>query len=170
MCESKSRFNGNCHFYGCGVDVQHFNKARSPQTEVPFDIQFGISKKLSNAPIQFSLTAHHLNQFDLLYTDTAFYNENDTGGGSTASTADELFSHIVVSTQVYLGDKVELNAGYNHLRRKELNIGNSGNGLNGFSMGLGLIFPVLEIRYARSYYQNNRSFHQVGLSFSLKGK
>jgi glycosyltransferase involved in cell wall biosynthesis len=41
MCQSKSRFNNNCHFYGCGVDVQHFSKARSPQTEVPADIQFG---------------------------------------------------------------------------------------------------------------------------------
>ena len=135
---------------------------------LPFDIQFGISKKLQNAPIQFSFTAHHLNQFQLLYTDTAFNNAN--GFGTTASTADQIFSHIVVSTQVYVGDKLELTAGYNHLTRKELNIGNSGNGLNGFSMGIGLIFPVIELRYARSYYQNNRSFHQVGLSFSLKGK
>jgi glycosyltransferase involved in cell wall biosynthesis len=44
MCQSKSRFNSNCHFYGCGVDVQHFNKARSPQTEVPRDIRFGEGK------------------------------------------------------------------------------------------------------------------------------
>lgn len=44
MCQSKSRFNSNCHFYGCGVDVQHFNKARSPQTEVPEDIRFGEGK------------------------------------------------------------------------------------------------------------------------------
>jgi hypothetical protein len=144
-----------------------------PGTEkdaLPFDIEFGISKKLANAPIQFSFTAHHLNQFELLYTDTSFNNENGSGSSSKVSTADQLFSHIVVSTQVYLGDKVELNVGYNHLRRTELNIGNSGNGLNGFSMGLGLIFPVIEMRYARCYYQNNRSFHQVGLSFSLKGK
>ncbi|HSB91464.1 MAG TPA: type IX secretion system protein PorQ [Flavitalea sp.] len=137
---------------------------------LPFDIEFGISKKLQNAPIQFSFTAHHLNQFELLYTDTAFNNSNDYGNGESASTADQVFSHIVVSTQVYLGRYVELDAGYNHLRRKELNIGKSGNGLNGFSMGIGLLFPVIELRYARSYYQNNRSFHQVGLSFSLKGK
>jgi glycosyltransferase involved in cell wall biosynthesis len=44
MCQSKSRFNSNCHFYGCGVDVQHFSKARSPQTEVPEDIRFGEGK------------------------------------------------------------------------------------------------------------------------------
>jgi glycosyltransferase involved in cell wall biosynthesis len=41
MCQSKSRFNPNCHFYGCGVDVKHFSQARAAQTEVPQDIQFG---------------------------------------------------------------------------------------------------------------------------------
>lgn len=44
MCESKSRFNKNCHFYGCGVDVKHFSQARLPQTEVPADIRFGEGK------------------------------------------------------------------------------------------------------------------------------
>jgi glycosyltransferase involved in cell wall biosynthesis len=38
MWESKSQYNSNCHFYGCGVDVPHFSKARSPQTVVPEDI------------------------------------------------------------------------------------------------------------------------------------
>ena len=38
MCESKSRFNGNCHFYGCGVDVEHFGQARQANTLVPGDI------------------------------------------------------------------------------------------------------------------------------------
>jgi glycosyltransferase involved in cell wall biosynthesis len=44
MCESKSRFNKNCHFYGCGVDVKHFSQARLPQTEVPADLRFGEGK------------------------------------------------------------------------------------------------------------------------------
>jgi glycosyltransferase involved in cell wall biosynthesis len=41
MCESKSRFNSNCHFYGCGVDVKHFSSARSPETQIPEDAWFG---------------------------------------------------------------------------------------------------------------------------------
>lgn len=35
LFESKSRFNDNCHFYGCGVDVNHFGQARSARTVVP---------------------------------------------------------------------------------------------------------------------------------------
>jgi glycosyltransferase involved in cell wall biosynthesis len=38
LWESKSRFNGNCHFYGCGVDAQHFGKARDPAAELPADL------------------------------------------------------------------------------------------------------------------------------------
>ena len=38
MWESKSRFNSNCHFYGCGVDVEHFAQARDSQTVVPDDL------------------------------------------------------------------------------------------------------------------------------------
>jgi glycosyltransferase involved in cell wall biosynthesis len=44
MCESKSRYAKNCHFYGCGVDVKHFSQARLPQTAVPQDVQFGEGK------------------------------------------------------------------------------------------------------------------------------
>jgi glycosyltransferase involved in cell wall biosynthesis len=38
MFESKSRFNDNCHFYGCGVDAAHFGKAREDVMEVPMDL------------------------------------------------------------------------------------------------------------------------------------
>lgn len=35
LYESKSRFHANVNFYGCGVDVEHYGKARLPETEVP---------------------------------------------------------------------------------------------------------------------------------------
>ena len=35
LFESKRRHNPNCHFYGCGVDSQHFGKARLAETVVP---------------------------------------------------------------------------------------------------------------------------------------
>ena len=37
LWESKKLLNGNCHFYGCGVDVAHFGKARDPRTKIPDD-------------------------------------------------------------------------------------------------------------------------------------
>ncbi len=38
MWLSKSRYNDNAHFYGCGVDVKHFAKARASETQIPVDI------------------------------------------------------------------------------------------------------------------------------------
>ncbi len=38
MRESKARYNSNAHFYGCGVDVAHFGKARLASTPIPADI------------------------------------------------------------------------------------------------------------------------------------
>ncbi|HTL17321.1 MAG TPA: glycosyltransferase family 1 protein, partial [Patescibacteria group bacterium] len=38
LFESKSQFHNNCHFYGCGVDVEHFGKARSAQTVIPPEV------------------------------------------------------------------------------------------------------------------------------------
>lgn len=39
LYEAKSRLNANCHFYGCGVDLEHFGKARRPDTALPEDLR-----------------------------------------------------------------------------------------------------------------------------------
>jgi glycosyltransferase involved in cell wall biosynthesis len=38
LWQSKKLHNENCHFYGCGVDVTHFGKAREADTNIPGDI------------------------------------------------------------------------------------------------------------------------------------
>jgi glycosyltransferase involved in cell wall biosynthesis len=43
LWESKRQLNGNCHFYGCGVEVDHFNRALSPELPIPSDVA-GLSK------------------------------------------------------------------------------------------------------------------------------
>lgn len=37
---AKSEHHHNVHFFGCGVDVQHFSQARNDETTVPADAQF----------------------------------------------------------------------------------------------------------------------------------
>lgn len=136
--------------------------------DLPFDLQAGITKRLDKAPFSFSFTAHHLHSFNISYNDTLFNNENGLENGSSKRFSfDKLFLHFVFATTIYLGDKVEVTAGYNHLRRKELNIGNGGNGLNGFSLGAALILDKLHVRYARVNYQNNTAYNQFGLNLML---
>ncbi len=38
--QSKSRFNRNAHFYGCGVEFEHFNKAQAAALPAPSDVAF----------------------------------------------------------------------------------------------------------------------------------
>lgn len=38
LFEAKSEHNDNCHFYGCGVDCEHFGKARNGATKVHEDL------------------------------------------------------------------------------------------------------------------------------------
>src|SRR5215218_10066525 len=44
--------------------------------DLPFDLQMGITKRLEKAPFGFSLTAHHLHNFNTSYNDTIFNNDN----------------------------------------------------------------------------------------------
>ncbi len=136
--------------------------------DLPFDLQIGFTKRLASAPFSFSLTAQRIHQFNLNYNDTIFNNENGFDNSIEKKFSfDKLLNHLVLATTIFAGDRVEVMAGYNFLRRKELNINNTTNGLNGFSMGVGVLLGKLQIRYARAYYQNNTAFNQVGLNMKL---
>ncbi len=134
--------------------------------ELPFDLQLGITKKLKDAPLAFSLTAHRLHQFDIRYNDSVFNNDNGFQKNGKFS-FDKIFRHFIIAVQAYPTPQIEFSAGYNHLRRQELNISNTTNGLNGFSMGLGLLVKKIQVRYARTYYQNNTAFNQIGLNLKM---
>lgn len=143
-------------------------KTYAGQTEeLPFDLRVGISKKLANAPIQFSATYHHLQQFNILYNDTVFNTDNLLENRRGGFTIENLLQHFVLGAQVIVGERIELSAGYNFLRRAELNVPNAANGLNGFGMGVGVLLPKLHLRYARSYYQNNTALNQLGITLPL---
>ncbi|RYY88697.1 MAG: type IX secretion system protein PorQ [Chitinophagaceae bacterium] len=136
--------------------------------DMPFDLQAGITKRLAKAPFGFSITAQQLHQFNSTYNDTVFNNENGFGKESTFAT--KLFNHFVLASHVYLGKNFEVTLGYNFLRRSELNIGSSGNGLNGFSAGFRARFSRLQVQYARAYYQRGNAFNQLGLQLPLQRK
>ncbi len=149
-----------------GSQLKRYNPTE-PE-ELPFDLQVGISKRLAKAPVQFSVTAHHLHRFNIFYNDTLFNIDNGINNPNNKKfTFDKLFQHFVFSTQILIGHRVEVTAGYNILRGKELRISNSANGLTGFSLGAGVLLTKLQLRYARTYLQNNITYNQLGLNIPL---
>ena len=139
------------------------------EEDMPFDLVVGATKRLAHAPVSFSISAHHVHQFDIRYNDTTFDNDNFFGTAIRKKkfTFDKVFRHFVLASQIYIGDYVEVSLAYNHLRRQELNVGNGGNGLNGFSVEVGALFNKIQIRYAKAYYQSNTSYNQFGLNLQL---
>ena len=137
--------------------------------DMPFDLQLGITKRLRAIPIQFSISAQRLHQWDIAYRDTLF-NVDNYGDPGKSGFVDNLFRHFVFAVQGYVGNRVELTVGYNVLRGKELQISNVSNGLTGFSYGVGVLLDRLQIRYARSQYQRQIAGNQLGISVDLNGK
>lgn len=135
--------------------------------DLPFDLQIGMTKRLADAPFSFSITAQRAHQWDIRYDDTLFNAGNGVETTGKKFTFDKLFRHFVFAATVHPSEQLEFSLGYNHLRRQELNVYNASNGLNGFSLGVGVLLKKIQIRYARAYYQNNTALNQFGLGLKL---
>lgn len=136
--------------------------------DLPFDLQMGFTKTLKNAPLAFSVTAHHLHRLALGYNDVAFDNEVgwNTSSGKNLS-LDNLFRHIVLASHVSIGNYVSADIGFNYLRRRELQMAKDGNGLTGFSMGVSLHARKFQLRYARTQYQQSIGINHFGITIDM---
>jgi hypothetical protein len=104
--------------------------------EFPFDLQAGISYLFNAVPLELSLTTHQIS------------------------------SQFILGAQYKVGDYIELNAGYNFLRGRDLNITSTPNAFNGFSAGFGLLFKKFTTQYGTGFYQKNM-FHHFSVNLVL---
>jgi hypothetical protein len=131
---------------------------------LPLNIILGVSKKLENAPIQFSLTAQRLSIWNNTFYDPGFYSSE---GYKAPSNAQDIFNHLIIGTEVNVGEQVTIDFGYNFIRRFDLNIQNQQNWFNGFSTGMGLKLPRVTIQYGNAFFQRNL-YHHFSIFYSLK--
>ena len=160
--DTVSKFSFGFLAKNMGYQLSTYSGSRE---DLPFDLQIGATKKLIKAPLGFSLTAHHIHQWDLSYNDTLLNSEN--GFSSNYKAINNLFNHFVLATHFYLGNHLQLVFGYNRLRRDELNLGSSGNGLNGFSGGFTARFQKLQMQYSRAYFQRSYAYNQFGVNIFM---
>jgi hypothetical protein len=164
--DSSKLFSAGALVKNLGFQIKKY-EGTAPD-DLPFDLQAGLTQRLKDAPFSFSLTVQHMHKFNIRYNDTAYNNSNGFQNEKGRQFFGKLIDHLIVATTLYAGERIEVQAGYNFLRRRELNIGNSGNGLNGFSLGVGAKLGKVNVRYARAYYQSNTAYNQFGISFRLK--
>lgn len=139
-------------------------KSYTEKERLPLNIIMGVSKKLENAPIQFSLTAQRLSIWNNTLYDPSFYNQE---GYKAPSSVQDIFNHVIIGAEANIGEQVSLDFGYNFLRRFDLNIQNQQNWFNGFSAGLGLKLPRVTIQYGNAFFQRNL-YHHFSIFYSLK--
>jgi hypothetical protein len=137
---------------------------------LPVDIQFGLSKELKHLPFRYSLTLHHLHQFDIkspykLTSQTNYETgELEIKEESVAKTA---LRHLIIGGELNPFRKsLFLRGGFNFQRRFDMSLSTYPS-LVGFSWGVA--FKVLKIRldYSRASYHLSGSPNNFSIATNL---
>ena len=148
-----------------------FLKRYSPtdESELPFDVQLGVTFKPRFMPLRFSITAHHIYQWNIVYNDPATSFTFDGNGNRTVkkmSVVEKLARHLVIGTEVLLHKNFRLLLGYNHLRRQEMRLPKGG-GAAGFSVGMLAQTSKFGFSYAYAIQHVAGGLHAVSFRANL---
>ncbi len=135
---------------------------------MPTNLQLGIAKKFKHNPLRIGLVLHHLNKPGQLLYQIANRNNNninlETGQPITEkfTLLDHALSHMVLNTELVLGQNLRVRFGYNYLRRRELGITDFA-GTTGFSWGFGLKLSKFIFSYGSANYHLGNSTNQFSV-------
>lgn len=124
---------------------------------MPFDIQFGVSKRLSHAPLRLSATVNNLHK----WSDKDFYNAD----GKKDGFSEKLFKHITLGVDFLLSERFYAAVGYNYRTAKELS--NDGSKWDGFSLGAGLNIKKFKLGVSYSKLHISSSSLLFNASYTL---
>lgn len=122
------------------------------------EIVTGVSYKLKHAPFRFSITARHLEKWDLTYDkpeeEGEWANVFDTVPAKTQKLeefGDKAMRHLIFGTELLIFRNFYVSMGFNYQRRQELKI-ETRPAMVGFSWGFGFRVSKFLISYSRSTY------------------
>ncbi|MEQ8359121.1 MAG: type IX secretion system protein PorQ [Cytophagales bacterium] len=119
---------------------------------LPFDLRIGSSYKPKHMPLRFSATLHRLYRYDIVYDDPNLFTGFDENGEpirEEPGTLDKLTRHLIIGTELLITKGFNIQAGYNFMRRAELQIVER-KALVGFSFGMLLKVKSVQFALARS--------------------
>lgn len=169
---SKSQlFSAGLVFRNMGVQLKGYYEEEGIQHReaLPFDIQLGISQKLSHAPIRLSLTLHNLQHWNLDYQITNQQSttlDESTTNNTEIKWYDMAFRHAIIAIDIIPTKNIYLALSYNHRRHQELST-SSFKSLSGFAIGAGVRIYKFHVGFAMSQYQLGNYTYQFSLSTSL---
>ncbi len=131
---------------------------------IPFDLQFGISKKLQHAPIRLAGTLQHLQKWDLSKP------EEEQDGLTTVlkeeNFGQKLMRHVVLGIELLPSPNFTIRAGYNHQVRKELSLDEKMSTV-GFSWGFGFRISRFHLNYGSARYHLAGSSNLISVALNL---
>lgn len=154
--------------------------ATSSAEDLPFDLQFGISKKVAKAPfrvifqydqlLKWNLTnTSPLNQsssIDPFSTQATVKTEKQLRNEKITNGLDKFGRHVTIATEIILGKNFFIRLGYNFRKGKEMFLPDK-KVANGLAAGFGIKIYKFHFNYAYSKYALNGNSHTFGITTNL---
>lgn len=138
--------------------------------DLPFDLQAGVTVKPRHAPIRLTVTAHHLQRFDISYNDPNLNIRYDLSGNPiprTVGVGEKIARHLNVGAELLVHRNVHLLVGYNHQKRAEGKLTTGGGGA-GISFGASVQARGFQLTYARFSSVPTAGTSQLSLRIDLE--
>lgn len=146
--DSSGNFNAGIVAKNMGTQITTYlsNGSREP---LPFDLQAGFSQRLAHAPFRFSVTFHHLINWNLTDYSTWNYEHSDGSynlGGKSDDFIKQFMRHVILGVEFIPTKNFIVGFGYNFQRRWELSVAS-----NPATIGLSAGFTVKVSKFRVSY-------------------
>ena len=140
---------------------------------LPFEVQFGISKRLKYVPLRLSLSLNNLENRNLAYNDSTYLtnsnanlSDEEKDERNRSGLFKEALRHVTLGAEIIPSKTFILRFGFNFKRRSELAIEEKP-GLVGFSWGLGVRVKRFHISYGSAKYHLAGSSNHITISTNL---
>lgn len=135
-----------------GVVLDEYSPTSSSQ--LPFDVQAGVTYKPEHMPIRFSASAYRLTDYKVPYEGANLDEEMNT--------LDKVLSHLNFGAELLIHRNVNILFGYNFLKHKELKLETVGGG-SGVSVGAIAQLKQMSLAFSRVGYVTGGAY-QLSLS------
>jgi hypothetical protein len=152
-----------------GTELQSYAGTMEP---LPFEIQLGYTQYLKYAPFNISITAHHLETWDMSVLDhsdesSSINSDQNKSKRGLDKFSDQLMRHFIFGVEFTPFRNFYLRLGYNYQRRKELKITTTP-GTAGISWGFGFSISRFQFSYGRATYHLAGASNLFSISTNLK--
>ncbi|MBT8218518.1 MAG: type IX secretion system protein PorQ [Bacteroidia bacterium] len=154
-----------------GTQLSKYTQGNLEST--PFEIAFGISKRLEKLPVTLYFNLGNLQKWNLdnenpFDEEVIFLGQDPKEKSQLEEGLDNLMRHISLGTEFDIGKRgvFKLRLGYNHLKRKDLSVQNL-RSLAGFSFGFGVKVKKFQIDYGNMIYHLAGSSNHFSISTNL---